>query len=110
DDPQPGGAGRRSDDGVPGVRLRPRPAENGIVLLALLRRLSGAGQGPALRRAGAGRRRIGEHRSQSRALGHVATVRAVSRVRHRRSLVVVAARIGPPGAMADVAGTAVAAG
>ena len=49
-------ARRRGDRGVRGLRLRARAAADGNVLLALLRRLPRARQGPALRRAGCRRR------------------------------------------------------
>ena len=49
-------AGRRGDRGVRGLRLRARAAADRDVLLALLRRLPRAREGPPLRRAGRRRR------------------------------------------------------
>ena len=95
---QPGGARRRSDARVRGVRLRARAAADGIVLLGLLRRLSGAREGPPLRRAGRGGRRLRERGAHGGAVRHAAAVRAVPAVCHRGSLVVVARGIDPPGA------------
>ena len=99
--PEPGRPGRRSDDGVRGVRLRTRAAENRGVLLDLLRRLPRARQGPPLRGAGPGGRRIGDDGAGRRAVGHAQALRAVPAVCDRRGLVVVAGRIGAPGRLAD---------
>ena len=55
---QPGRTGRRGHRGVRGLRLRARAAADRDVLLALLRRLPRARQGPPLRRTGAGSGRI----------------------------------------------------
>ena len=57
DAPEPGRARRRGDRGVRGLRLRARAAADRDVLLALLRRLSRAREGPPLRRTGRRRRR-----------------------------------------------------
>ena len=82
--------------GARGLQLRERAAEDRDALLVLLRQLSRAGQVAPLRRSGRG----GARRRRTRALldgavGAAAAVRALPAVRDRRSVVVVAARIGP---------------
>ena len=78
-------------------RLRARPAAHRRVLLALLRRLSGARERAALRRTGAGGCGVRQQHAGRCAVGPPAALRAVSAVRHRRGLVVVAGRLDPSG-------------
>ena len=72
DAPQPGRARRRGDSSVRRLRLRARAAADRDVLLALLRRLPGAGQGPPLRRAGTGSSGIGQCRPGGSLVGDAA--------------------------------------
>ena len=101
DAPEPGGARHGGDRGLRGVRLRARASADRDVLLALLRRLPRARQGPPLRRSGRRRGGLGECRADRRAVRHAAAVRAVPAVRHRGSVVVVAGRLDSPRAVAD---------
>ena len=77
-------------------RLRPHRGADGRrgVLLVLLRRLPGTGEGPRLRRAWRGARGQRPGRAAAGARGHPPPVRAVPAVRHRRGVVVVAGRFG----------------
>ena len=78
------------------LRLRPGAGHDRAVLLDVLRRLRGAGQGPGVRR-----RRLGAGRSPSGALDTTAAAaRAVPAVRDRGSVVVVAGRFGARGGLA----------
>ena len=88
----------RLDRGSRGVQLRARARAHGDVLLVVLRQLPGAGQGAPLRRSGRRARGVRERRAADRALGDAAAVRAVSAVRDRGSVVVVAGRLDPHGA------------
>ena len=87
------GAGRRCDARHGALRVRPSPAADGRLLLALLRRLPRAGQRAALRRAGRRGRRIGKLGARRGPLGAAPTLRAVSAFRDRRGVVLVAGRI-----------------
>ena len=78
-----------------------RPAADRGILLAVLRRLSRARERPPVRRTGSRRGRVGELGAGRRAFSAAAAVRAVSAVRDRGSVVVVAAGFDPPGAVAD---------
>src|SRR5690606_6006493 len=70
------------------------PRRHRALLLALLRRLPGAGEGPRLRRARRRGRRVGPRRAGHRPVGAAAAVRARPAVRHRGGVVVVAGRLG----------------
>ncbi len=61
------GTRRRVNDAARGLRLRTRARADGDVLLGVLRRLSRAGEEPAVRRFRAGRRGVGEQRHARRA-------------------------------------------
>ena len=97
----PRAARARVDRGARGLPVHARARAHRDVLLVLLRQLSRAGQVAALRRSRRGARRVGQHRAADGAVGVAAAVRAVSAVCDRGSLVVVAAGIGPQGAVAD---------
>ena len=86
-------AGRRGHHGVRGVRLRPGPGAHRGVLLALLRRLPRAGQGPRLRR-GRPAADVRPGHAAPRPVDAAAAVRPVPPVRHRGGLVVVPDRRG----------------
>ena len=81
------------------------PATRRGILLALLRRLSRAGQRAPLRRAGPRGRGVGQRRAGRGAVGAAAALRAVSAVRHRRSVVVVARGLDSRVAVAGAPGT-----
>ncbi len=108
DEPEP--PRRRGDGASRRLRLRARAGADRGVLLGLLRRSSRTGEVAALRRAGTGSARLGEHRAADDAVDPAAAVRAVSAVRDRRSVVVVEGRIGAPRVVADAGGSARAAG
>ncbi len=95
-----------------GIRIRPGSRSHRGVLLELLRQLSGARQGAAIRRP---RRRggaVGQSRDAGGAVGDAAPLRAVPAVCLRGSVVVVARGLGPPRPVAGVerAGLAVPGG
>ena len=80
----------RRDHVVRRLRLRARARAHRAVLLGLLRRLPRAGEEPRVRRARRRRRR--GRAARCRARHAAAPVRAAPAVRHRRGVVVVAAR------------------
>src|SRR5258708_40130865 len=80
------------------LQLSPRAGADRGVRLAVLRRLSRAGEGPGLR--GRPARAVGSGGAVARAVDAAAAVRAVPPVRHRGGLVLVAAGIGAPGPLA----------
>ena len=83
-------------DRVRRVRLRARARTHRAVLLVVLRRLRRAREGPRVRRRGDAEAALGRGRAAHRAVDAAAAVRAVHAVRHRRGVVVVARRFGPP--------------
>ena len=82
------------------IRSVPCPGAGRGVLLGLLRRLPGTGQGARLRRARRGGGGVGRGRAARRAVGAAAAVRALPALRVRGGLVVVAGRIRAPGRVA----------
>src|SRR5690606_19261160 len=92
------------DGGVRGLRLHTGPGTHGAVLLGVLRRLPGTGQGPRLRGGPGGA--VGAGGAAHGAVGPAAAVRARPAVRDRGGLVVVAGGVGAHGVLADPRGTA----
>ncbi len=83
------------------LRVHARARAHGDVVLVFLRQLSRAGQVAALRRSRRGAGSVGEYGAPDGALGFPASLRALPAVCDRGSLVVVAARFGAPGIVAD---------
>ncbi len=108
-DDRAAGRGRRGgDEQLRGLRLRARARTRRALLLVVLRLLPRAGQGPPLRlrrdRCRARRRGLGQPCAAPLAVGLPAPAGAVSAVRLRGGLVVVAARLGPPRELAGCRG------
>jgi len=90
------GPGRRARDrGLRGLRLLHSARGGGEVLLAVLRRLPGTGEGTCLRRRRQSRQRLRPRSTARGARGAAAPVRPVPALRHRRGVVVVAAGLDP---------------
>ncbi len=96
------GPGRRARHrGLRGLRLLHSARGGGEVLLAVLRRLPGTGEGTRLRRRRQSRQRLRPRGTARGARGAAAPVRPVPAVRHRRGVVVVAAGLDPHRCLAE---------
>ncbi|CAA9340443.1 MAG: Valyl-tRNA synthetase, partial [uncultured Nocardioidaceae bacterium] len=103
----PGDARRSRDGGAAGhrgvrrLRLHDGPRGDRALLLGLLRRLRRAGQGAGVRRTGRRSRGLGEVGPRAGAPRPAPVARAVPPLRDRGGVVVVAARLRSPAAVAD---------